>query len=145
MSLKQELSNFAEQMSAQAPQEVLETLGAFIGKLNEDGIADQALKVGDKAPDFILKDDSGNHISLSEMTNDKPLILSFNRGNWCPFCNIEYAAWQKEQHNLGKANFAMIMPQLAEKSLEMKSEKGLTYQILEDKANKVAAQFGLKF
>ena len=145
MSLKQELSNFAEQMSAQAPKEVLETLGGFIGQLNESGIANQALKEGDEAPNFTLKDDSGNTVSLIELTKDKPLILSFNRGNWCPFCNIEYAAWQREQGHLGGANFAMIMPQLAEKSATIKSEKGLTYQILEDRENKVASQFGLKF
>ncbi len=33
MSLQQDLSNFATQMSAQAPKEVLETIGGFIGGL----------------------------------------------------------------------------------------------------------------
>ena len=145
MSLQEDLSNFATQMSAQAPKEVLETLGGFIGKLNESGITNKALKKGDQAPDFSLQDDEGNTVTLKELTKNKPLILSFNRGNWCPFCNIEFAAWQRELDNLDKANFAMIMPQLRAKSAQVKSEKGLTYQILEDKGNAVADQFGLKF
>lgn len=145
MSLQQDLSNFATQMSAQAPKEVLETIGGFIGGLSESGIAEKALKKGDTVPNFSLQDDAGNTVSLQELTKDKPLILSFNRGNWCPFCNIEYAAWQKEQANLDKANFAMIMPQLQERSAQVKTEKGLTYRILADKGNKVATQFGLKF
>lgn len=145
MSLKQDLSNFAEQMSAQAPKDVLEALGGFIGQLNESGLATNALKEGDVVPNFTLKDQIGNDVSLTTMIKDKPLVLSFNRGNWCPFCNLEFNAWQEEQVNMDKANFVMIMPQLAEKSAEVKFKKGLTYQILEDKGNEVANQFGLKF
>lgn len=145
MSLQQELADFATQMSRQAPKEVLETLGGFIGQVAESGILDTALKVGDTAPNFTLEDESGNTVQLSSLIQDKPLVLSFNRGNWCPFCNIEFAAWQKEQGNLNKANFVMVMPQTKEKSAQLKSEKGFSYQILTDTGNKVADQFGIKF
>lgn len=145
MSLKQELATFAEQMSQQAPKEVLETLGGFIGSIAESGLLEKALRKGDTAPNFSLKDDAGRATTLSELTADKPLVLSFNRGNWCPFCNIELTAWQREQGNLEKANFVMIMPQTQAHSAQIKTNKRLSYQILVDTNNKVAEQFGLKF
>ena len=55
MNIKEELGAFAQQMSENAPQEALETMGAEIGNLAESGIMDTALKVGDKAPEFALK------------------------------------------------------------------------------------------
>ena len=56
MNLKEEQGAVAQQMSENAPAEVLQTMGAEIGKFVESGIAENALKVGDKAPDFELND-----------------------------------------------------------------------------------------
>lgn len=76
MSLKEELGAFAQQMSENAPQEVLETMGAEIGKLAESGVMDTALKVGDKAPEFELKDSNGNAVRLSNLTQNGNVVIS---------------------------------------------------------------------
>lgn len=147
MSLKEELGAFAQQMSQNAPKEVLEIMGAEIGKLAESGIMDTALKVGDKAPDFELKDSEGNTVNLNSLTEKGAVIISFNRGNWCPFCNIEFKHLQNtinEIKNTG-ANLVVISPQLQEKSAMLIAQNGLNYPILFDKENEVAKKFGVAF
>lgn len=147
MSLKDELGTFAMQMSQNAPQEVLETMGAEIGKLAQSGIIDTALKVGDKAPEFKLKDSNGNTVRLSNLTQKGNVVISFNRGNWCPFCNIEFKHLQNALDEIKRAgaNLVVISPQLPEKSSEVKSQNGLDYPILFDKGNQIAKQFGISF
>lgn len=147
MSLKEELVAFAQQMSANAPQEVLETMGAEIGKLANSGIVNTALKVGDKAPNFELKDSKGNLVSLSNLTQKGNVVISFNRGNWCPFCNIEFKHLQNSVNEIKNAggNLIVISPQLPEKSAEIISKNGFDYPILFDKGNEVAKQFGIAF
>ena len=46
-----------------------------------------ALKVGDKAPDFMVKDHAGKMVSLKELTQKGKVVVMFYRGAWCPFCN----------------------------------------------------------
>lgn len=147
MNLKDELGAFAQQMSQNAPQEVLETMGAEIGKLAQSGIMDTALKVGDRAPEFELKDSDGNTMRLSNLTQKGNVVISFNRGNWCPFCNIEFKHLQNSIAEIkdAGANLVVISPQLPEKSAEIKSQNGLDYPILFDKKNLVAKQFGISF
>lgn len=147
MSLKEELGAFAQKMSENAPQEALETMGAEIGKLAESGIMNTALKVGDKAPDFELKDSEGNTINLNSLTEKGAVVVSFNRGNWCPFCNIELKHLQNKLDEIknANANLVVISPQLQEKSAELISQNGFTYPILFDKENEVAKKFGIAF
>ena len=147
MNLKEELGAFAQQMSEKAPQEVLETMGAEIGKLAESGVMDTAFKVGDKAPDFELKDSKGNMVSLDSLAAKGATVVSFNRGNWCPFCNIEFKHLQNtvnEIKNAG-ANLVVVSPQLQEKSAQLIDQSGLSYPILFDKDNEVAKKFGIAF
>jgi len=147
MSLKQELSDFAEQMSKQAPSEVLQTMGGEIGKLAQSGIIEGAKTVGDKAPNFILENSDGERVSLHDLIEKGNVVLSFNRGNWCPFCNMEFNALQEsvtEIKNAG-ANLVVISPQLPIMSRELKLKNGFDYDILYDKGNEVAKQFGIAF
>ena len=147
MSLKEELGAFAQQMSKNAPQEVLETMGAEIRKLAESGIMNTALKVGDKVPDFELQDSAGNIVSLNSLTEKGAVVISFNRGNWCPFCNIEFKHLQNNISEIKNADASLVVisPQLPEKSAEIISQNEFDYPILFDKGNEVAIQFGIAF
>lgn len=145
--LKEELAAFGKQMSENAPQEVLQTMGAEIEKLAKSGIMETALKVGDKAPNFELKDSGGNIVSLNNLTQKGSVVISFNRGNWCPFCNIEFKHLQQSVNEIKNAgaNLIVISPQLPEKSSELKIQNGYDYPILYDKGNELAKKFGIAF
>ncbi|MEM7047474.1 MAG: redoxin domain-containing protein [Pseudomonadota bacterium] len=49
-------------------------------------------KVGDKLPAFSLNNQNGEAVSSDTLLQDGPLIISFFRGVWCPYCNIEVKA-----------------------------------------------------
>ncbi len=50
--------------------------------LQESGILDQIVKVGEKAPDFTVIGSNGTEVSLSGLLESGPLVLSFYRGHW---------------------------------------------------------------
>ena len=75
MNLKDELAAFAQQMSEKAPKEVLDTMGAEIGKLLESGIAKTALKKGATAPEFELTDSDGNRVSLDNLIKNSSVVI----------------------------------------------------------------------
>jgi peroxiredoxin len=147
MNLKEELGAFAEQMSKNAPQEVLETMVAEIEKLAKSGIMDTTKNVGAKVSNFELMDSDGNLVSLKKLTQKGNVVISFNRGNWCPFCKIEFKHLQNSVNEIKSAgaNLIVISPQLPEKSREIIAQNGFDYPILFDKGNKVAKDFGIAF
>ena len=56
------------------------------------------LKVGSKAPEFILYDDKGQETSLSDLLTDGPLILYFYPADFTPGCTKE-ACSIRDIHN----------------------------------------------
>jgi hypothetical protein len=66
-----------------------------VNMLIASGQADRALKVGDRAPFFALPDQEGVVVASAALLEKGPLVLSFYRGVWCPFCNIELRALQE--------------------------------------------------
>src|SRR5204863_5470274 len=60
-----------------------------VTELEERGVTARALKAGDKAPSFVLSDQNGRQVSSADLLAQGPLIVSFFRGRWCPFCVAE--------------------------------------------------------
>src|SRR5258708_19970188 len=95
------------------PSSVIEIMHRATKELISSGAAQRALKVGDKAPSFTLKDPDGNALSSSALLADGPLVVSFYRGAWCPYCNMELQALEAarpEFERLG-AKLLAISPQ----------------------------------
>jgi peroxiredoxin len=116
-------------------------------ELKASGRAERAMKVGDRAPAFRLKDSESNVVSSSELLETGPLIVTFYRGVWCPYGNIELPALQAALPGYKKlgANIVAISPQTQPNSRRAVRENGLTFPILSDAGGEVCAAFGLKF
>ncbi|MFV9671815.1 MAG: peroxiredoxin-like family protein [Acidimicrobiia bacterium] len=115
--------------------------------LEESGIAAHALGVGDIAPDFVLPGASGRDIRLSDLLGVGPVAVSFYRGAWCPYCNIELRALQEALdrfHDVG-ATLVAISPNLPDGSMTVVERHGLGYPVLSDVGNAVASEYGLVF
>jgi thiol-disulfide isomerase/thioredoxin len=95
MSLKAELDAFRSDFMAQVPPEVREAMVRTDMQLAASGIAQRALKAGDRAPDFNLPDARGGYVRLKDLLATGPVVLSFYRGSWCPYCNLELHALQQ--------------------------------------------------
>ena len=80
--LKQAIEAFQQEMLPKIPAEIRTTLQRTTEDLVKTGIADRALTVGDRAPDFSLPNVRGEAVSLSSLLNKGPVVLTFYRGNW---------------------------------------------------------------
>ena len=82
MSLKEELEKFLAQFEKDVPEEARNIITTASERLAQSGIADQGLKVGDKAPAFSLPNGAGKTVSSDDLLSKGPLIVSFYRGGW---------------------------------------------------------------
>lgn len=118
-----------------------------IADLVSQQISARARKIGDVAPDFSLPDARGHQVTLSQLRSAGPVILSFYRGAWCPFCNLELRGLQRalpEFQTLG-ASLVATSPQLPDSSLTRQEKHSLEFPVLSDVGNKVAKQYGIVF
>src|SRR5262249_49500833 len=103
--------------------------------------------VGDKGPAFKLQDAEGKEVSSAELLTLGALVVTFYRGFWCPYCNLELQAIQEALPDIvGRgAQVVAISPQTAANSRRSMRESKLGFPILSDPRNDVAAKFGLRF
>ena len=130
-----------------APPEIHPVMERATAELIASGQAERALRAGDKAPVFTLNDPNGTPVSSEELLAKGPLVISFYRGVWCPYCNMELQALQEALPSfeaLG-ASLVAISPQNAVNSRKSVRQNQLGFPILSDTHNDVAAAFGLRF
>ncbi len=113
----------------------------------ETGILESALNVGDKAAEFTLKNQTGEDVSLSELLEDGPVILTWYRGGWCPYCNITLAFSQEKlpEFELAGAQLVALTPELPDSSMSTSEKHELEFDVLSDVGNKVARDYGVVF
>ena len=152
MTLQAKLDAFKADFEAgkppySAPRSVIETMHRATQELISSGAAQRALKVGDQAPSFTLKDPEGNAVSSSALLAGGALIVSFYRGVWCPYCNMELQALEaaRPQFELLGAKLVAISPQTPVNSRKSVRQNKLNFPILSDPNNEVASAFGLRF
>lgn len=130
-----------------APPHVHALMKRATDELIASGQAERALKVGDKAPAFKLNDPDGNPVSSVELLAKGPLVITFYRGVWCPYCNMELQALEEALpafRELG-ASLVAISPQNNVNSRKSVRENKLSFPILTDTLSDVADAFGLRF
>jgi peroxiredoxin len=147
MGLEQQIAAFKAESARVAPAGRLSLYEAKIEELRASFVMGEAVKVGDQAPDFALPNAQGNPVTLSELLGVGPVIATFYRGGWCPYCNIQLRAYQAalpEITTLG-ARLVAISPQLPDSSLSTSEINELTFDVLSDIGNTVAHRFGLVY
>ena len=152
MSLQDTLDAFRKNFEAggppyNAPAFIHEPMYRATNELIASGAAGNALKVGANAPQFTLNDPEGNPVSSAELLAQGPLIVTFYRGVWCPYCNMDLQAIEAALPELQKrgAQLVAISPQTAPNSRRSKRENKISFPILSDPGNDVAGAFGLRF
>jgi peroxiredoxin len=145
--LQQQIDEFLAQGRSLLPADLLQDLLSPIEQLITSGAAEKALKEGAQAPDFTLPDALGNAVTLSHLLSQGPVVITFYRGEWCPYCNLELRAYQRALPQLRAlgASLVAISPQTPDHSLSTVEKIELTFAVLSDVGNQVARQFGLAF
>ena len=147
MSLTQELETLREQSKGRMPSGTSEVLERNIEDLTRSGIADRSLKVGDRTPDFMLPNTDGQIVRVRDLLDRGPVVLSFYRGGWCPFCSLELESFQRILPTINEfgATLVAVSPQTPDSSAGTVEECCLTYEVLSDIGNAVARQFGIVY
>lgn len=152
MSLQDKLDAFKADFTAgkppyNAPAEIHPIMARATDELIASGQAGRAIKAGDLAPEFFLKDQNGKDISSVELLASGPLVVTFYRGVWCPYCNLELQAINEvfpQIQALG-ANVVAISPQTQPNSRKSVRTNQLSFPVLSDANGHISDAFGLRF
>ncbi|OZC04756.1 peroxiredoxin-like family protein [Rubricoccus marinus] len=109
--------------------------------------ANTALNVGDRAPDFALPGVDGSTTQLSDLLARGPVVLTFYRGAWCPYCNTQLRDYQESLAEIeaAGATLAAISPQAPDSSIAMQQKNELAFPVLSDAGGAVSDAYGLTF
>ncbi len=128
-----------------APLRVL--YDALVKRLTDSATAQGALGEGDTFPEFVLPDVEGGFTRSSELLKPGPLVISFYRGQWCPFCSAAVEAMSAATPAITAAGATVIgvSPELGHLSFAESRKHGLNFRMLSDLDNGLALQCGLVF
>jgi len=145
--LQDQLDAKKKAFEEKAPAEKIAEYNKGVKTVQDSGLMEKALKKGDTAPDFTLKNAVGKEVTLSKLLKNGPVVMTWYRGSWCPYCNI---ALQSYQQNLPKiiaasAQFVALTPELPDHSLPTKKKHSLEFEVLTDLDNQVAEKFNIVF
>jgi peroxiredoxin len=148
MSIKEKLAALRETLglegTAKAPAAML---GAFT-ELVETEARNRPLRVGDVAPLFALRDGNGVLISSHEMLGRGPVVVTFYRGLWCPYCQRDLQSFEETLEDLRaeNASVAAISHQLnSDGSRRFQRDNPISFPVLEDETGDVAVRFGIRW
>ena len=145
--LQQQIDEFIAEGASWLPSDLQRDLMRPIRQLVTSGEASNALKEGVQAPDFTLPDTRGNAVSLSHLLSQGPVVVTFFRGQWCPYCHLALRAYQQAvpQLQAGRATLVAISPQTQDHNKALAEKLALTFALLSDEGNQVARAYGLVF
>lgn len=140
------LNEELQKISASTPLELHMKLHDFIRQQQESGEV-TGLQVGEKAKDFSLTDTFGNEVNLYTELGKGPVVLTFYRGGWCPFCNRQLKAYQDilPQIHAAGAELIAISPQLPDQSLTAREKISLEFMVLSDIKGNVSSAYNLLY
>jgi peroxiredoxin len=145
--VRKELDELREKSAKSAPPERIRFYEQGIEEVRKSGVVDKALKVGDRAPDFELPDATGNKVKLLELLARGPVIVTWYRGGWCPYCNIALRGFHKRLPEIRSAGASLvaISPETPDNSLSTAEKNHLDFDVLSDRGNKVARAYGVAY
>ncbi|WP_254070344.1 redoxin domain-containing protein [Acidisphaera sp. L21] len=95
MALQDKLDSIKAAFVAKVPADIRAIMDGGTDALIATGQAERAVKAGDRAPSFILPDPDGKLVASADLLLHGPLVVTFYRGAWCPYCNTELQALEE--------------------------------------------------
>ncbi len=142
-SLASELDALRERASSGWSPQERATRARAAAELAATGLADRAVGVGERPPDFVLPGVDGGPVALADLRARGPVVVVFYRGGWCPYCNVELRAWERHMPELTAlgAGLLAISPESPDVSAATSAGDGLSFDVLADHDNVVARTF----
>lgn len=119
-----------------------------IMKLADDEERVRPLKVGDLAPGFELRSYDDIPVASDELLKVRPLVLTFYRGLWCPYCQKDLKSLARlinDASELDKCVLAIARPREPGYDRPHDYDLGLNFPVLEDTSGNLAVQYGIRW
>jgi peroxiredoxin len=145
MALRDEMQARSSDGRAKRDPAITAAFDAGVEAVRAAGIAERALTVGEQAPDVTLPDATGSPVALADLLARGPVVITFYRGGWCPYCSMELRAYQVILAELEAAGATLvaISPQTPDASMTTAEKEGLAFPVLSDVGSHVARAFRL--
>lgn len=145
--LADELSALRAHYAVHMPADIAAAMKRADAALAASDLVGSALAAGEFAPDFALSGVDGVPMRLSRALADGPVILSFYRGGWCPYCNLELRAYQALAGRMADAGVRLIAisPELPDHTAATVRDGGLAFDVVSDVGSEVARAYGVAF
>lgn len=143
-SLAGDLEREADRFSGSADETDVEAIRDLVNDLEHSDVVARAMKVGEHAPDFELTTGGGKLVSLAGLLSEGAAILTWYRGGWCPYCNLQLNHLQTylERFRAAGATLVALSPELPLKSIATGERHQLGFDVLVDRHNQMAKKFG---
>jgi peroxiredoxin len=143
-SINEQLGAFASAVREHNPSAAA-VVDRLVKRLRDNGAGEAAPKPGDPMPLFVLPDETGRLLSLRDMLKSGPVVVTFHRGHWCPYCRISINTLAKAQERIEHlgAQMVAIVPEREQFAAEMKFESNVRFPILTDMDNGYALSLNL--
>ena len=147
MSLKEQLAEYRAGWYQRVPAERQAIMQRHVDQLRSGTISRSMLKVGDHAPAILLENAKGATIDVGTLLKKGPVIVTFYRGGWCPYCNLELKAYQEILPEIvaAGASLVAISPEKPDDTVSTAEKNALTFEVLSDVGQKVGRAFGLVY
>jgi len=146
-SYKDGLKGLVKQLEEMLPEDKLAIFNhdaKHLGKLYPSPLK---LSKGDKASLFSLPNAVGESISLGKLLENSKVVLTFYRGLWCPYCNLQLKMYQQilPEIKAAGAQLVAVSPMSPDSSVHMKETNELQFEVLSDTESKIAAKYTTVF
>jgi peroxiredoxin len=145
-TLNERLKAVADGIGRQNP-EFTAVVERMIARLEANEVGQSAPRVGEPMPDFILPDERGTLVRLQSLLEQGPVVISFHRGHWCPYCKLNaegLAQIAPEIRRLG-AQIVAISPETHQYGAELKMSANAAFPVFCDIDNGYALELNLLF
>ncbi len=135
-SLADKLAEYANWL-ADAEPNFSALYAALVERLLTADAGSRAPEIGSLLPGFLLPNNDGKLISSADILKSGPLVVSFNRGHWCRFCQLELLALAEIYPAIKQRDgeLVSIMPECAAPVRHLRETFDLPFEILTDMDN----------
>lgn len=145
MSLQNQLSELKDRNCSNLSEDVNAIMAEAIKKLRDSELVDNAPKTGEKLRNFKLFNHLGEKRSLVDFKENGPVVVTFYRGGWCPYCNLQLSYYQEALQDIQAtgATLVAITPEFPDESLSTIEKNELGFEVLSDINSDYARELGL--
>jgi peroxiredoxin len=124
-----------------------DVIDRLVARLADNVVGMSAPGPGDPMPPFLLPDETGRLVSLSGLLEKGLLVVSFNRGHWCPYCRLHVDALARAEAEIASfgARIVVISPETSAWAAELKAYAKAPFPILSDLDGGYALELSLLF